>query len=280
MSVVETPCTQPGYAVWQSSSPLAMHLYMYCVVHVLYDVTMWLAWEFVSKSFPRIRIDEIVFASWNIVLFLTNVGCAVFSWYLWYADFPEDFVGLHTWTTTFLAMFVVDAMFLYKYRMHFKAKIIRFLGLHHALTFGVCALYIASFTTPQLATPVKQLSMMPFLWNGSSVITNVSFLFRMSRGVGKIDKTLLDVTTICFVLQRTWRITSYCFFLYTVQGQWVAKVIIMTPGFIMDLFDSMSQVSAIYLLRKKLAEQAEHRSTAAALLRTAYTQDHPEDRSE
>ena len=254
------------YEDWQCFQPLSTHLLSYCLIHTVYDVLMWSGWELVSHVAADMRVDEVAFLTWNVVSFILNLAGGVFSLYFFYIDFHPSFLGMHTWTTMFFAFFIVDMMFIVKQRLYFKKKILRFLVFHHVLTFGVCILSIAAFTAPQFLGPPGKLLILPTLWNASSAISNALFIFRLLRGVGKVDATLLRVTTLAFVVQRTWRLLSYAVVLYHQPGMWAGKLVIMSPGFIMDTFDSMSQWTAIKLIRKKLREEIDHQSTSRALL--------------
>ena len=257
----------PSYGAWQVSSPLFMHVYMYCLVHTTYDVSMTVAWELLSRYAGWLRVDEITFAAWNIVVFLLNFSCTVFAWYLWYNDFPPDFVGVHTWTTLFFAMFIVDGLYIAKNRMYFKQKILKFLTVHHILTFFICIVYSVCFTAPALLNPLPLYSMMPPLWNGSSTITNMLWLFRLFRGKARIDTTLLVASIVAFVAQRAWRTLGLCFFFSHREIPYSAAFVIVLPGLLMDFTDGMSQWSAILLIKRTIAENHERQHTSLLLQR-------------
>jgi hypothetical protein len=227
---------------------------------------MWVGWELVSGLGSTMRMDEIAFFTWNAVSLLLNLAGGGVTIYVIWADFDPTFHGIHTWPTMFFALFVVDMMFLVRQRLYFKQKILRFLVVHHLLTFGVCFLYLTAFTNPQFMGPAERLATLPMLWNASSAISNGLFLYRMVRGVGKVDRALLNVNIGCFYAQRAWRLSVYALGFYLQTGHFASKMLLLLPGAIMDVFDSMSQSSAIALIKKKMQEDNEHATASRALL--------------
>jgi len=263
---MNTTLAEPSFEPWQCFAPLYTHLVAYCIVHTVYDACMWLGWEIVSGLNSSMRMDEIAFFTWNVVSLVLNLAGGAITMYVLATDFDPTFHGIHTWPTMFFALFVVDMMFLVRQRLYFKQKILRFLIVHHLLTFGVCILYLTAFTYPQFLGPAERLATLPMLWNASSAISNGLFLYRMVRGVGKVDAALLRVNTACFYAQRAWRISVYALGFYLQTGHLTSKLLLLLPGAIMDVFDSMSQSSAIALIKQKMQEDMQHAASTRALL--------------
>jgi len=255
-----------GIEEWQTFSPLTVHLLGFCVMHSSYDLVGTVVKELASKYASHLRVDELAFFTWNWTSLLMHLWSLVFSYYLWHIDFSMTHVAMHTWTTLFFSYFIIDVLYILKVRVYFKEKILRFLVLHHFLTFGVCLLYITAYTAPQFVGQSGPLSMLPTLWNSSSAVSNALFLYRLYHGVSKIDNELLYVTVGAFVVQRTWRILAYVACASSPYGTVFSKIVMMSPGFIMDAFDSMSQTSAIKLIQRKIREEREYQATSRQLL--------------
>eukprot|EP00020_Sapocribrum_chincoteaguense_P004438 CAMPEP_0170746454 /NCGR_PEP_ID=MMETSP0437-20130122/8818_1 /TAXON_ID=0 /ORGANISM="Sexangularia sp." /LENGTH=315 /DNA_ID=CAMNT_0011085207 /DNA_START=167 /DNA_END=1114 /DNA_ORIENTATION=- len=256
-----------GMEEWQCFSPISVHVIGFFMMHSTYDFVMTFVSEMSVRYAAHLRVDEVNFLNWNCTSLIMHLWSVVFSYYLWYIDFSMSHAAMQTWTSMFFAYFVIDVMYILKIRMFFKEKILRFLVLHHILTFGVCLLFVTAFLTPQFAGPSGRMSLFPTLWNSSSAVSNALFLYRMFHGVSTVDSELLHVTIAAFVTQRSWRMLVYVVGLSSPHGTWLCKLIMLSPGIFMDVFDSMSQLSAIQLIQRKLREEDEFQTTSQELFK-------------